>query len=118
MLVTDRLTQARRGPTRSLPTYVVPAMVDAIVDFLPPGSLARAGVAPTEPGGDRRGPRSPAGPGICPKLSIRKTWLLRIGDVFGIDAILAGPECPDPLSAECSAFDGRALRLPGPSRAG
>ena len=42
---------------------------------------------------------------ICPKLSNPENLgaIARIGDVFGIDAILAGPECPDPLSRRVSA---------------
>ena len=37
---------------------------------------------------------------VCPRLSNPENLgaIARIGDVFGIDAILAGPSCPDPLS--------------------
>ncbi|MGP0066545.1 MAG: TrmH family RNA methyltransferase [Isosphaeraceae bacterium] len=52
---------------------------------------------------------------ICPKLSNPENLgaLARIGDVFGIDAILAGPECPDPLSRRVLRVSmGTALRLP------
>jgi tRNA G18 (ribose-2'-O)-methylase SpoU len=52
---------------------------------------------------------------ICPKLSNPENLgtLARIGDVFGIDAILAGPECPDPLSRRVLRVSmGAVLRLP------
>jgi len=52
---------------------------------------------------------------ICPKLSNPENLgaLARIGDVFGIDAILAGPECPDPLSRRVLRVSmGAALRMP------
>jgi tRNA G18 (ribose-2'-O)-methylase SpoU len=52
---------------------------------------------------------------ICPKLSNPENLgaIARIGDVFGIDAILAGPECPDPLSRRVLRVSmGAALRLP------
>ena len=37
---------------------------------------------------------------VCPRLSNPENLgaVARIGDVFGIDAILAGPSCPDPMS--------------------
>ncbi len=43
---------------------------------------------------------------ICPKLSNPENLgaIARIGDVFGIDAILSGPTCPDPLSSASSEF--------------
>jgi tRNA G18 (ribose-2'-O)-methylase SpoU len=52
---------------------------------------------------------------ICPKLSNPENLgaIARIGDVFGIDAILAGPECPDPLSRRVLRVSmGAVLRLP------
>jgi tRNA G18 (ribose-2'-O)-methylase SpoU len=52
---------------------------------------------------------------ICPKLSNPENLgaVARIGDVFGIDAILAGPECPDPLSRRALRVSmGAVLRLP------
>ena len=60
-------------------------------------------------------PERPAFAVICPKLSNPENLgaLARIGDVFGIDAILAGPECPDPLSRRVLRVSmGAALRLP------
>ena len=52
---------------------------------------------------------------LCPKISNPENLgaIARIGDVFGIDAILAGPECPDPLSRRVLRVSmGAALRLP------
>ncbi len=52
---------------------------------------------------------------VCPKLSNPENLgaLARIGDVFGVDAILAGPECPDPLSRRVLRVSmGAALRVP------
>lgn len=52
---------------------------------------------------------------LCPKVSNPENLgsIARIGDVFGIDAILAGPECPDPLSRRVLRVSmGAVLRLP------
>jgi tRNA G18 (ribose-2'-O)-methylase SpoU len=52
---------------------------------------------------------------VCPRLSNPDNLgtIARIGDVFGIDAILAGPECPDPLSRRVLRVSmGAVLRLP------
>jgi tRNA G18 (ribose-2'-O)-methylase SpoU len=52
---------------------------------------------------------------VLPKVSNPENLgaIARIGDVFGIDAILAGPECPDPLSRRVLRVSmGAAMRLP------
>lgn len=52
---------------------------------------------------------------ICPKVSNPENLgaIARIGDVFAIDAIVAGPQCPDPLSRRVLRVSmGSALRLP------
>jgi tRNA G18 (ribose-2'-O)-methylase SpoU len=52
---------------------------------------------------------------FCPKLSNPENLgaIARIGDVFGIDAIVAGPSCPDPLSRRVLRVSmGSVLRLP------
>jgi tRNA G18 (ribose-2'-O)-methylase SpoU len=52
---------------------------------------------------------------ICPKLSNPENLgaIARIGDVLGIDAILAGPTCPEPLSRRVLRVSmGSALALP------
>ena len=61
------------------------------------------------------GPDQPVFLAICPKLSNPENLglLARIGDVFGIDAILVGPECPDPFSRRVLRVSmGAVLRLP------
>jgi tRNA G18 (ribose-2'-O)-methylase SpoU len=52
---------------------------------------------------------------ICPKLSDPQNLgtIARVGDLFGIDAILSGPECPDPFSRRVLRVSmGAVLRLP------
>jgi tRNA G18 (ribose-2'-O)-methylase SpoU len=52
---------------------------------------------------------------VCPKLSNPENLgsIARIGDVFGLDAMLAGPSCPDPLSRRVLRVSmGSVLRLP------
>ena len=45
---------------------------------------------------------------ICPRLSNPENLgaIARISDVFGVDAILAGPSCPTLFPAEFYVFDG------------
>jgi tRNA G18 (ribose-2'-O)-methylase SpoU len=52
---------------------------------------------------------------ICPRLSNPENLgaIARIGDVFGIDAILAGPSCPDPFSRRVLRVSmGSILQIP------
>jgi tRNA G18 (ribose-2'-O)-methylase SpoU len=52
---------------------------------------------------------------VCPTLSNPENLgaIVRIGDVFGIDALLVGGPCPDPLSRRVLRVSmGTALRLP------
>jgi tRNA G18 (ribose-2'-O)-methylase SpoU len=52
---------------------------------------------------------------VCPKLSNPENLgaIARIGDVFGIDAIVTGTACPDPLSRRVLRVSmGSALRVP------
>jgi tRNA G18 (ribose-2'-O)-methylase SpoU len=52
---------------------------------------------------------------ICPRLSNPENLgtIARTGDVFGIDAILTGPTCPDPFSRRVLRVSmGAVLRLP------
>ena len=51
----------------------------------------------------------------CPELANPENLgaIIRIGDVFGIDALLVGGACPDPLSRRVLRVSmGTALRLP------
>jgi tRNA G18 (ribose-2'-O)-methylase SpoU len=52
---------------------------------------------------------------VCPRLENPENLgaIVRIGDVFGIDAVLVGGRCPDPLSRRVLRVSmGTALRLP------
>ena len=52
---------------------------------------------------------------VCPKISNPENLgaIARIGDVFGVDGILAGPSCPDPLCRRVLRVSmGSVLRLP------
>jgi tRNA G18 (ribose-2'-O)-methylase SpoU len=119
VLVTDRY-ESKLGVSiaDAVPTYVVShAVVDTIVGFpFHRGVLACAerrswpSLEEIAAGRDR-----PLFLAICPKLSNPENLgaLTRIGDVFGIDAILVGPECPDPFSRRVLRVSmGAVLRLP------
>lgn len=52
---------------------------------------------------------------VCPKISNPENLgsIARLGDVFGIDGVLAGPSCPDPLSRRVLRVSmGSTLRVP------
>ena len=119
MLVTDRHEPrlAARIPD-DVPTYVVPhELVDAIVGFpFHRGVLACGETRPWPPLSEiveRAGRRLTLV--ICPRLSNPENLgaIARIGDVFGVDAILAGPSCPDPFSRRVLRVSmGSILRVP------
>ncbi len=102
----------------NVPTYVVPhSLVDSIVGFpFHRGILACADRHPWPPLAEivtRAGPRLTLV--ICPRLSNPENLgaIARIGDVFGIDAILVGPSCPDPFSRRVLRVSmGSILRVP------
>ena len=104
VLVTDRHeSRLAASVTDDVPTYVVPHnLIDSIVGFpFHRGVLACAETRPWPPLAEivkRAGPRLTLV--ICPRLSNPENLgaIARIGDVFGIDAIVAGPSCPDPFS--------------------
>ena len=104
VLVTDRHEPRHR---LSMPdeahTFVVPhELIDQLVGFpFHRGVLACARRLPWPPISDIvRSRDEPLTLVICPKLSDPENLgaIARIGDVFGIDGILTGPECPDPFS--------------------
>jgi tRNA G18 (ribose-2'-O)-methylase SpoU len=104
VLVTDRHAPrlAAQIPD-GVPTYIVPhELVDSIVGFpFHRGVLAAAETRawpPLEEIAQRAG--SALTLVICPRLSNPENLgaIARIGDVFGIDGIVAGPSCPDPFS--------------------
>jgi tRNA G18 (ribose-2'-O)-methylase SpoU len=119
ILITDRYEPKCAGELpEAVPTYVVPhSWIEAVVGFpFHRGVLACGARRPWPPLAelvsvhDRR-----LFLVICPKLSNPENLgaIARIGDVFGIDAILAGPECPDPLSRRVLRVSmGAVLRLP------
>jgi tRNA G18 (ribose-2'-O)-methylase SpoU len=119
VLMTDRRKAklAFRLP-EDVPTYVVPhELISALVGFqFHRGILACAERRPWPaleeilPGRQR-----PLTLVICPKLSDPENLgaIARIGDVFGIDLVLAGPSCPDPFSRRVLRVSmGAVLRLP------
>lgn len=119
VLVADRHDDRLARPIpEEVPAYILPhALVDQVVGFpFHRGILGCGERRPWPPLDDLIGdPERPFFAVICPKLSNPENLgaLARIGDVFGIDAILAGPECPDPLSRRVLRVSmGAALRLP------
>jgi len=119
VLVTDRHQPrlANRIPD-DVPAYVVPhELIHTLVGFpFHRGILACAERRPWPPlreiVRDRDRPLTLV---ICPRLSNPENLgaIARIGDVFGIDAILAGPTCPDPFSRRVLRVSmGSILRIP------
>jgi tRNA G18 (ribose-2'-O)-methylase SpoU len=119
LLVTDR-HEPRLGMAvpETVPVYVLPhEWIDKLVGFrFHRGVLACGQRQPWPPFGkileDRSGPLTLV---VCPKLSNPDNLgtIARIGDVFGIDGILAGPECPDPFSRRVLRVSmGAVLALP------
>ena len=119
VLVTDR-HQPRFAALipDGVPAYVVPhELIDTLVGFpFHRGILACAERRPWPPlheivrAADRHLTLI-----ICPRLSNPENLgaIARIGDVFGINAILAGPACPDPFSRRVLRVSmGSALRIP------
>jgi tRNA G18 (ribose-2'-O)-methylase SpoU len=102
----------------SLPTYVVPDdLMHSLVGFpFHRGILGcgeRRAWPPVE--GIASGAQGRLTLVICPRLSDPENLgaIARIGDVFGVDAILAGPSCPDPFSRRVSRVSmGSILRIP------
>jgi tRNA G18 (ribose-2'-O)-methylase SpoU len=119
VLVTDRhLPRSVLSVPEELPVYVLPhSLIDRLVGFpFHRGVLASARRSPWPPIDElvqsRDGPIKLV---ICPKLSDPENLgaIARIGDVFGIDGILAGPECPDPFSRRVLRVSmGSILRVP------
>ena len=119
MLVTDRHEPKLSPPILDhVPIYVVPhELVDSIVGFpFHRGVLACGELRPWP-----SLPEIAATAGsrltlvLCPRLSNPENLgaIARIGDVFGIDAIVAGPSCPDPFSRRVLRVSmGSILRVP------
>jgi tRNA G18 (ribose-2'-O)-methylase SpoU len=119
VLVTDR-HEPRLTATipDDVTTYVVAHdVIDSIVGFpFHRGVLGCAEVRPWPPLAEivkAAGPRLTLV--ICPKLSNPENLgaIARISDVFGVDAILAGPSCPDPFSRRVLRVSmGSIMRVP------
>lgn len=121
ILVADRHEgRLERSIPAEVPVYVLPhRLVDHVVGFpFHRGMLGSGRRVPWPsletivPDRDRDRPFLAV---ICPKLSNPENLgaIARIGDVFGVDAILAGPECPDPFSRRVLRVSmGAVLRLP------
>jgi tRNA G18 (ribose-2'-O)-methylase SpoU len=119
VLVTDRYLQKLAGALpEEVPTYVVPeAIVDSIVGFPFHRGVLACGERLAWPAlgeiVERAGARLTLV--VCPRLSNPENLgaVARIGDVFGIDAIVAGPSCPDALSRRVLRVSmGSSLRVP------
>jgi tRNA G18 (ribose-2'-O)-methylase SpoU len=103
-----------------VPLYVVPqGLLDLLVGFNFHQGVLACGLR--RPGPDLAtlldglGPRPTATLIVCPRLDNPENLgtLIRLGDVFGVDALVAGPRCPDPLSRRVLRVSmGTALRLP------
>jgi tRNA G18 (ribose-2'-O)-methylase SpoU len=119
VLTTDRFVlQLEKPLPESVPLYVVPFdEIHSIVGFpFHRGVLACARRTAWPSVEELLGRfNSPCTVVVCPKLSNPENLgaIARIGDAFGVDAILAGPSCPDPLSRRVLRVSmGSTLRLP------
>lgn len=101
-----------------VPLYVVPhELLDLLVGFNFHQGVLAAGVR--RPGPELEtviaGMNAQVTLVVCPRIDNPENLgaLIRLGDVFGIDALVAGPCCPDPLSRRVLRVSmGTALRLP------
>jgi tRNA G18 (ribose-2'-O)-methylase SpoU len=119
VLVTDRHERrvAAKVPPE-VPLFVVPhEMIDLLVGFNFHRGVLASGRRRPGPALDEvvRG----AGPlmtvVVCPSLNNPENLgaIVRIGDVFGVDAVVVGGRCPDPLSRRVLRVSmGTALRMP------
>jgi tRNA G18 (ribose-2'-O)-methylase SpoU len=119
VLVTDRHLPALLFTVPDeFPTYILPhELIDRLVGFpFHRGVLACAARRPAPPIEEIVGSRGEQRfLVICPKLSDPENLgaIARIGDVFGIDAIMTGSECPDPFSRRVLRVSmGSILRVP------
>jgi tRNA G18 (ribose-2'-O)-methylase SpoU len=118
VLVTDR-HEARVAPRvpPGVPLYVVPHdRIAALVGFRFHQGVLACGLRRPPPGlAEIVGAAERLTVVVCPRLTNPENLgaIVRIGDVFGIDAVLVGPRCPDPLSRRVLRVSmGTALRLP------
>jgi tRNA G18 (ribose-2'-O)-methylase SpoU len=120
LLVTDRyLPKLAIALDESVPIYVVPhELVADLVGYSFHRGVLACGERRAWPGVNslaRADATNPVTFVICPKISNPENLgtIARIGDVFGIDAILTGETCPDPFSRRVLRVSmGAVLRLP------
>lgn len=118
-LATDRLAPlvAARMPAE-VPLYVVPeAAIERVVGYNFHRGVLACGVRRPWPAIDVLA--CAIGPNgrfvVCPRLDNPENLgaIVRIADVFGIDAVLTGGRCPDPLSRRVLRVSmGSVLRVP------
>jgi tRNA G18 (ribose-2'-O)-methylase SpoU len=102
----------------SVPAFVLPhELVDALVGFPFHRGVLACGLRLARPSLDDivKAAADRLTLVICPKLSDPENLgaIARIGDVFGVDAILGGPTCPDPFSRRVLRVSmGAVLSLP------
>jgi tRNA G18 (ribose-2'-O)-methylase SpoU len=118
VLVTERF-EARIAPKvpETIPVFVVPDdRIAELVGFPFHRGVLACGRPRAWPGLDsilEGGPRKSLV--ICPSLDKPDNLgaILRVGDAFGVDAVLMGTSCPEPLSRRVIRISmGSALRLP------
>jgi tRNA G18 (ribose-2'-O)-methylase SpoU len=119
VLATDRYVERSSAKIpQDVPLFVVPfELIHEIIGFpFHRGVLASGRRVPWPPWqetlGNRDGQLTLV---VCPQVSNPENLgaIARIGDVLGIDAILAGPSCPDPLSRRVLRVSmGAVLQLP------
>lgn len=101
-----------------VPLYVVPhALIDALVGFNFHQGMLACGQRLPWPTASQIVERAGrvATLVVCPKLSNPENLgaIVRLADVFGVDAVLVGGPCPDPLSRRVLRVSmGTALRVP------
>jgi tRNA G18 (ribose-2'-O)-methylase SpoU len=119
VLATDRkLAAVAQLVPEAVPLYVIPhQLADVLVGFNFHQGVLGCGLRIEPPSLDAIVP----GAGerftlvVCPRLDNPENLgaILRLADVFGVAAVLAGPGCPDPLSRRVLRVSmGMALRVP------
>lgn len=117
VLTTDRLNAevAPRVP-EGVPLYVVPdERIGELVGYNFHRGILAAGIRKPWPRLDAIARVSRATIIVCPRIDNPENLgaIARLADVFGVDAILAGPRCPDPLSRRVLRVSmGSALAIP------
>ncbi len=119
VLATDRLEPrvAPRMPA-GVPLYVVPeAKIEQVVGYNFHRGVMACGVRHPWPSAVELAATSGASATfvVCPRLDNPENLgaVVRIADVFGVDAVLTGVRCPDPLSRRVLRVSmGSSLRVP------